>query len=238
MTTTMRMRLGSTTRSLAVSACPPRACSARPCGYGAARARLSAPASTAAEGKARLVLGRRGVANLGGTRADRRMRVGSRPTLCHSSKPDIGDRCISGLVYLLPLLDGLRYSRFFFRDYPSLAKILIPLEPLIQTYYTLPFASIIVFFGLYYGVVNNYNLNRYTRYNAMQAILLDLLLIIPNLLESLLFRGPKVGIYVTFSNTIWLYVFASVIYGVSSCLAGEKPRIPGVADAADRQVPM
>ena len=37
-------------------------------------------------------------------------------------------------------------------------------------------------------------------------------------------------------NFVWLYVLICFLYGVASCLAGEQARLPGVADAADRQV--
>ncbi len=39
--------------------------------------------------------------------------------------------------------------------------------------------SFLVFLAVYAGIVNNYSLGRYIRYNAMQAVLLDILLIIP-----------------------------------------------------------
>lgn len=43
-------------------------------------------------------------------------------------------------------------------------------------YFGIPFAGLIVFFGLYMGVVNNQNLDRGVRFNALQAILLDIIL--------------------------------------------------------------
>ena len=107
------------------------------------------------------------------------------------AKPDIGDRVIASVPYLLPLLDGLRYGKFFFREFPQTYVLLAPLEPLIKAYYTLPFASLVVFFGLYYGIVQNYNFSRFVRFQAMQTILLDILLIIPSLLENFLLRGKR-----------------------------------------------
>ena len=159
------------------------------------------------------------------------------------AKPDVGDRIIASVPYLLPLLDGLRYGRFFFKEFPQTYALLVPLQPLIKVYYTLPFASLVVFFALYYGIVNNYNFSRFVRYNAMQTILLDILLIIPSLIENFLLRDvPKTGAYMqvlmSFYNFVWLYVLICFLYGVASCLAGEQARLPGVADAADRQVPM
>lgn len=34
----------------------------------------------------------------------------------------------------------------------------------------------LVFLGIYNGIVNNQNFSRFVRYNAMQAVLLDILL--------------------------------------------------------------
>jgi hypothetical protein len=48
--------------------------------------------------------------------------------------------------------------------------------------------------------------------------------------------GPGLQIYITLSNTIFLFLLASVSYGVGSCLVGQTARLPIVADAADAQV--
>ena len=66
-----------------------------------------------------------------------------RAVTVHSYKNDttIPDRVISGLPYLLPLFDGLRYGKFLFVQYPVMAKIISPLNPLIQVYFSVPFAG-------------------------------------------------------------------------------------------------
>jgi len=77
-----------------------------------------------------------------------------------------------------------------------------------------PFASLVAFFALYLGVVNNQAYSRYVRFNGQaraprdlgavsllttaplthpqQAILLDIVLILPSLFENL-FRMPSSG---------------------------------------------
>ena len=158
-----------------------------------------------------------------------------------SDEPDsLLERGIAIVPYLLPLMDGVRYGRFFFREFPQVAALLAPLNPLLMWYYSVRWASIAVFFGLYYGICNNMNLSRYVRFNCMQCILLDILLIIPSLLENLLpmpSGGQALQVYIGAYNFIWLFVFVSVIYGVAMCLLGQTARIPGVADAADQQTP-
>jgi hypothetical protein len=66
-----------------------------------------------------------------------------RAVTVHSYRKDttIPDRVISGLPYLLPLFDGLRYGKFLFVQYPIIAKIISPLNPLIQVYFSVPFAG-------------------------------------------------------------------------------------------------
>jgi uncharacterized membrane protein len=36
-------------------------------------------------------------------------------------------------------------------------------------YHSLPFGSLIAFFGIYLGIVNNKNISRFVRFNAMQV---------------------------------------------------------------------
>lgn len=157
----------------------------------------------------------------------------------NSSKPDIADRVVSSIPYLIPLFDGLRYGKFFFLEYPSFAKVLLPLEPLMRIYFSIPFIGLIAFFAVYLGIINNRNFSRYVRFNAMQAVLLDILLVLPGVLE-MVFRRPSDGfllqVYITAYNSIWLFTFACFAYGVGSCLVGQTARLPVVGDAADQQV--
>lgn len=72
----------------------------------------------------------------------------------------------------------------------------------------------------------------------MQAIVLDVLLIFPDLLERSF--NPKDGLgldlMMSFDSTVFLFLLVSLVYGSSSCLLGQLPRLPIVAEAADRQV--
>ena len=74
----------------------------------------------------------------------------------------------------------------------------------------------------------------------MQAVLLDIILILPGLLESVFkFRpmgGPGLQLYISGYNTIFIFIFACVVFGIGSCLAGKNARLPIVAEAADAQI--
>ena len=67
----------------------------------------------------------------------------------------VPDRVVALLPYLVPLLDGLRYSRFFFQQFPQTIFLLQPLQPLVSMYYRVPFAGVISFFAIYMGLAEN-----------------------------------------------------------------------------------
>jgi hypothetical protein len=50
--------------------------------------------------------------------------------------PTAAERVVAALPYLLPLLDGLRYGKFFFLEFPQAQLIFLPLQPLLQLYTT------------------------------------------------------------------------------------------------------
>ncbi|KAM1354245.1 hypothetical protein ACFX2H_033619 [Malus domestica] len=70
------------------------------------------------------------------------------------------------------------------------------------------------FFALYLGVIEHLNFNHYMRFNAIQAMTLDVLLVL--LLVQRIFSSG---------------------YGTSSCcILGQTPYLPFVVDAAGRQL--
>ncbi|KAJ7525191.1 hypothetical protein O6H91_17G040600 [Diphasiastrum complanatum] len=151
---------------------------------------------------------------------------------------EVDERIIAALGYLLPFLDGVQYGRFLFMQFPATQALLQPFLPLLGFYKTYPFASVVAFFTLYLVVVRNPNFSRYVRFNTMQAVVLDVLLIIPSLIEHTIPADGGIGydVLVSFYNTVFLYLVACFVFGFSSCLLGKTPRLPLVADAADAQV--
>lgn len=73
----------------------------------------------------------------------------------------------------------------------------------------------------------------------MQVIVLDVLLIFPDLLERSFNPRDGVGLDLLMSldSTVFLFLLVSLVYGSASCLLGQVPRLPIVAEAAERQVP-
>lgn len=148
----------------------------------------------------------------------------------------VQDKIFACLPYLLPLLDGLVYGRYLFQQFPPLQLILVPLGPLLQIYRGIPFFGMIVFFALYLLVVRNDNISHFIRFNTMQAILLDIILVLCGLILSIL--GGSLGGFImeTLSNMIFLGILASFIYAVVQSVMGRYAEIPTISDAVYMQV--
>lgn len=160
-------------------------------------------------------------------------------TTCSYTPTPAADRLISAASYFLPFFNGLQYGRFLFVKYPILAAPFEPLIPLLSLYHSVPYASFVTFFGLYLGIVKNPNFSRYARFNALQALVLDVLLVLPVLLQRIITPGRS-GIALKFTawaySGLFVFVVACFVYGLVSSIMGKTPYIPFVADAAARQL--
>ncbi|KAG7023770.1 Protein TIC 20-II, chloroplastic, partial [Cucurbita argyrosperma subsp. argyrosperma] len=137
------------------------------------------------------------------------------------------DRLISAVAYTLPFFNSLQYGRFLFAQYPVLGLAFEPLLPILGLYRSIPHSSFIAFFAFYLGVVRNPSFSRYARFNSMQALTLDVLLVVPLLVQRILSPGQS-GL--GFQIMAWSHNGFVV-----SCILGRTPHLPIVADAAGRQ---
>ncbi|XP_009791046.1 protein TIC 20-II, chloroplastic-like [Nicotiana tabacum] len=149
------------------------------------------------------------------------------------------DRLISAVAYFLPFFNGLQYGRFLFSQYPSLTLPFQPILPLLSLYRSIPYASFVTFFALYLGIVRNESLNRYARFNALQAVVLDVLLVVPMLIQRIFSPGQSgIGLKLTMMmhNGLFVFVVGCFVYGLVSCILGKTPYLPFVTEAANRQM--
>lgn len=151
------------------------------------------------------------------------------------------DRVWGSLPYLLPLVEVvlfvLAFNSAILRDVPALNFLVIPLLPILRIYTSIPFVGLIVFFLLLFLVVRNNNISHFIRFNTMQAILLDIILVICRVILQIL--GPALGsglILATLANTIFLGVVAAVAYSVVQTARGVYAEIPTISDAVNMQV--
>jgi hypothetical protein len=158
-----------------------------------------------------------------------------------SSSPSITDRILSVLPYILPVIVGLPYGIQLIRDFPIFGFLLIPLAPLLTVYGslegTIPFFGLIVFFALILLVVRNPNISHFIRFNTMQAILLDIILVVFSLILGL-FDPSVFGslIVSTLSNVLFLGMLAAVGYSIVQTMRGVYAEIPTISQAVHMQV--
>ncbi|ELR98379.1 Tic20 family protein [Gloeocapsa sp. PCC 73106] len=154
---------------------------------------------------------------------------------------DFKDRFFSALVYALPLIDVLPYSAGVLDLIPQLGFIYILINPLLTVYNalnsTIPFAGLIIFFALWLGVVRNQRISHFIRFNTMQAILIDIAIILFGLVLQVIIIGSGSGlIATTLSNVIFLGVLVACIYGIIQSALGSYAEIPTISEAAYSQV--
>lgn len=150
----------------------------------------------------------------------------------------VADRIFASLPYLLPLIDGLAFGRFLFQQFPVLQYIILPLTPVMFIYSALgPFGGIIIFFALYFAVVRNERIAHFIRFNTMQAILIDIVLVLCSLIVPILAQGIQITFIIeTIFNVVFLGVLAAVIYSVVQSLLGRYAEIPTISEAVHMQV--
>jgi len=150
----------------------------------------------------------------------------------------VKDRIFASLPYLLPLLDVQLFGMFLFRQFPILKWIYdVPLKPLLALYYGFPLGSLIIFFVLYFAVVRNERINHLIRFNAMQAILIGIILTLVSLVFQILGRLLFSGLLVeTLFNIIFLGTLVASIYSIIQSLLGRYAELPGISEASYFQV--
>ncbi|BAU67368.1 hypothetical protein STA3757_47850 [Stanieria sp. NIES-3757] len=156
------------------------------------------------------------------------------------SNPEVDgkERAIAALVYLLPLIYVLPFGLILLKQFPFLSIIYAPLSPLISIYYGLPFAGLIVFFALYFAIVRNEKASYFVRFNTMQAILLDILLILCSVLISILEMGlGRTSLLIeTLNNTVFIGTLVVCFYSIAQSVRGQYAEIPTISEAASSQI--
>lgn len=113
----------------------------------------------------------------------------------------------------------------------------IVLGPLLNIYHSVPFLGLILFVVLSFGSRNT-DMARGVRFNAQQAILIDIALIFPEILGSAMASQPIPRYLVEpATNFVYYTYMAMIIYSVASNLSGKKPnQIPVISEAAEMAV--
>ncbi|MFZ4565771.1 MAG: Tic20 family protein [Prochlorococcaceae cyanobacterium] len=146
-------------------------------------------------------------------------------------------RPLAALAYLLPWADAVGFGAALFRVIPSLEWLALPTLPVVLIERGIPFGGFILFLVLFLAVVRNARVPQLVRFHVLQAILLDILLIVIGLAFQVLLRPLGDSVVVrTLANTVFLASLLAVLYGVIEALRGREGDLPGLSQAVRMQL--
>ncbi len=156
------------------------------------------------------------------------------------------DRLYASLTYLLPITAVLMFGAFLFKQFPDLIIVFFPILKVNQilSIPIMDFISVrfVVWFCVFIFVIRSYKVNHFVRFNAMQAILLDIVVALVGAIAQILIvilgqTGALGFILQIISSVTFLGITAAFLYSVFECIRGKyADKIPVISDVAYHQV--
>ena len=141
----------------------------------------------------------------------------------------IFQRLSSVFLYTLPLKASIPFGYYLFYKYSFLKILLLLTFPIAIIEKSLPFGSFLLFIILFAGLERNPNVPYFVRYNACQALLIDIALII---ISYFLRIFPIVEL----GSLIFIFTLCIFIYSISKCIYGVEPEIPLISKSVRMQI--
>ena len=132
-------------------------------------------------------------------------------------------------MYTLPLKASIPFGYYMFYKFSFLKILLFLTFPIAILERSLPFGGFLLFIILFAGIVRNPKVPYFVRYNACQALLIDIALII---ITYLLRIVPIVEL----GSIIFIFNLCIFIYSISQCIFGLEPEIPLVSRSVRMQI--
>jgi hypothetical protein len=151
--------------------------------------------------------------------------------------PPIWQRLLAALAYLLPWSDALPFGQSLIGLFPFLQWLSLPALPVLLLQQAVPFGGFVLFLVLFLAVVRNSRVPYLIRFNVLQAILVDILLILVSLVFSVLLAPLGIAFALrTLSNTVFLAALLLVAFGVVQSLRGQEAEVPSLSQAVRMQL--
>ena len=141
----------------------------------------------------------------------------------------IFQRISSVFLYTLPLKTSIPFGYYLFYKYSFLKILLFLTVPIAIIEKSLPFGNFLLFIILFAGLARNPKVPYFVRYNACQALLIEIALII---ITYLLRIFP----IVEFGSIIFIFTLCIFIYSISQCIYGVEPEIPLISKSVKMQI--
>ncbi len=155
-------------------------------------------------------------------------------------------RFYSCLPYLLPISAGVIYGATLFQQFPILVLPFFPFIWLYGNVLAFPLVPVLgltgeffLFMGLFFLVVRDARVPHFVRFNTMQALLMQIVLFIAQLVfqvvQQLSSNGLPSVISATIANTIFICTTLIAGYAIYQSVKGEYSDIPTLSQAASFQ---
>ena len=152
----------------------------------------------------------------------------------------VWQRVVAPLVYLLPWSDAIPFGGPLFQQYPWMQWFTLPVLPLALLERSVPFGlgGLLLFFVLFLAVVRNPNVPYFLRFNTLQALLTDIIIMVLGFAFGILLRPIAGGslLVSTLSSTIVVAVLAILLFALVECWRGREPDLPGISQAVRMQL--
>ena len=138
-------------------------------------------------------------------------------------------RICSIFLYTVPLKSSIPYGYFLFYKYSFLKFLAYLTFPILVIENSLPFGGLLLFLIIFAGIVRNSKIPYFIRFNACQALLLEIALIIFSYILRI-FQINGLGLFL-FVASVAIFIFSFV-----QCLYGIEPEIPLISKSARMQI--
>jgi len=146
-------------------------------------------------------------------------------------------RFLGLLAYLLPWSDALSFGRELYNLFPWISYLALPATPVLLLERSIPFGGFLLFLVLFLVVVRNPNVPYYLRFNVLQAILLDIMLVVLALAFNVLLSPLGNSLMIrTLNNTVFIGALVLVLYASIQCIRGKEADLPTLSEAVRMQL--
>ena len=95
----------------------------------------------------------------------------------------------------------------------------------------------LLFLGLFLGVVRNEKIVYFIRFNTLQALLIDIVLILISYAFQIILQPFESNLIVrSFSSTIFIGILSIVIFVFIESIQGKEADLPGISQAVRMQL--
>ena len=138
-------------------------------------------------------------------------------------------RVFSVILYTLPLKASIPFGYYLFYKFSFLKVLLFLTFPVAIIEKSLPFGGLLLFLILFAGLVRNPKVPYFIRFNACQALLIDIALII-------IFYILQILPFAELGSIVFIFTLSIFIYSTSKCIFGVEPEIPFISKSVRMQI--